>query len=945
MFMISPLYPLYPSLVFLRVVIILTSWLITNFYIVAQNEIDFYEQGLEAIEEKDYESAKQALFKAVQLQPNFPEAFLALGQVFEAFGDEETALKSYGRAISQDKQLFEAYLNYGAIIMARNDPRTAWRVYSRVIELDPKNIEAYMRRAAVLLPFVPFLALLDYDKAIEYIEEQKSKENRALLASAYASRGKANFLLWRWEDAENDYKEALSQNRRDGLAYVGLARSQLRQQKYTKARRTFLQAMRYESENPYVYAGLGAIATTLQRQEQAQEYLEQAFIRSTEIAELHWLKAQFEEYFGTLEAAETDYNSSVQLAPKDFEVYLLRGAFYQRQSRYQEALKDYNKGISLLNGNLFKTREGETLDETELLLLFQYRGDVQLLMDQPEAAIRDYETLLKRKVENVDVFTHLAVAQAALGQYEEALQSCETAISLAPKQGLPAAKPYYYQSQIYANLEQYDRAEESVSTALRYQPENPDYLYSLALYQYEQDSYAKVLKTLKKFTRLYYEDGEIYSLRAKANFQLGFMQPALADAEAALESEPQNFSLHVLKASVYREQGEDELALESYQAALAIMPDSVDLYLSRSELYQKLGKPDLALEDINKALNLEPESSHIVFQKGILLALNDDLDAAIDWVSQAIELEPERLEYRESRADMAIRLGRYNEAQEDIEYILQNDADHSQGLYLSGIMSYYQGEYKLAEKRLSKAYRENPKDMFRSFNYAQVLVTNGKTGKAKTLFNKLLRSEQSKAEGLYGVALIALYNKSYAQAIDLFNEAIESVDKPIANAYIGRGSTYLKLLDYNSALEDFKYYLAQYGDHYQVWRFLGEAQRNLGDLDPAYKSFEKALSYNELDAGSYYGKGMILLSKKSFDLALADFERAIELDQNQALFYLGRALVKQAKGDLQGALADSNIALRQDKSLAEAYKVQVAVYTELQDERKARQSPKPILPL
>ncbi|MEM9423990.1 MAG: tetratricopeptide repeat protein, partial [Spirochaetota bacterium] len=636
----------------------------------AQSAASLYQQGLDAIRAKDYERAKENLLKALQLQAEYPEAFIALGQVFEAFGDDDMALKSYARAIGQNPQLFGAYFGYAAIATKREDPRLAWQVYSRIIQLDPKNAPAYALRGDVLLPYVPFMALLDYDQAIRY---SKSESELAQLAQVYFSRGKAHFLQRRWQEARNDYEAAAKLNRKNGLAYVGLGRSYLRVRRYQDARKAFLKAKLYESDNPYIYAGLAAIKTAAGDQRGGQKYFAEAFARSTELPELYWRRAQYAQRFGMPEAAEDDNNAAVQLDPKNFEVYLLRGNFYQSQGRYEEALADYSQGISRLNGNLFKVREGEILDETELLLLFQYRGDLELLMGRVDAAMQDYQTLLQREVQNSRVYIGIGNVYVAKSQYQEALASYEKAVAVSAKKGPGSARPlylrgsakaqlgdlsggladtqtavkleprnaraHYHQSLIYVQLNEYRKAEQAMSRALRYSPQNFAYYYDLALVQYRQNLYSEALSSLESLAELRPDYSQMYSLRAKINFRLGLLDNALSDADAGLQIDPQNTELYILRANLHDSRGESEQALEDYRLALETLPNSAALYRNRALLYQRLGQMDLALADIDRALALAPQDPENWFHQGMLLAQGKRLEEGLLAVNQALELE------------------------------------------------------------------------------------------------------------------------------------------------------------------------------------------------------------------------------------------------------------------------------------------------------------------
>ena len=625
-----------------------------------ENTASLYEQGLQAFEEQNYERAKELLLQSIQqdnASERTAEQFYTLGQVFEKLEDEAMALKSYGRSIGLAPQNWNAYYAYAQIAISQENPRLAWQAYSRIIELDPKNVKAYRLRAELLQPYVAFLALLDYDKAIELSKEPKD------LTQLYLQRGAANIAQRRYADAEADFLQALKQKKLDktqrGAAYIGLGHSQLRQQKLSSARKNLHRAIPRERKNPYVYIYLGAVETARGKKRNARTYFERAFSIDPEISELYWRRAQFAQQENRIQEAEADYNRAIELAPKDSEAYLERGRFYEAARQYEKALADYNLSIEYLNPNLFRKREGETLDEAPLLRAFLYRGAVQTELGLYEEALESYQILLERNVENADVYIGIGKVQVATGQYEEALASYEKALELSPVKGPGSARPlyllgstkaqlgrleeglkdvvmarkreprsagvHYFQGLLYVQKKDYRKAETSLKKAIRYERENPKYTYALALFYYQRTDFDQARKELDALIESYPGYSRAYALRARTYFLQGNIEAAFQDTALALKREPQNAGLYILQSALHQSQQQNDLALQDYQLAIEIMPESAALYGARAQLHQKMGQDREALADLNKAISLNPEKkemAQILADKGLLLFQN-----------------------------------------------------------------------------------------------------------------------------------------------------------------------------------------------------------------------------------------------------------------------------------------------------------------------------------
>ena len=181
--------------------------------------------GIENYVAKQVDEAIKYYNKAIELNPQFAEAFYNRGLAKADLGKPEEAIKDYDRAIKLNPLYSKAYNNRGTAKADLGKPEEAIKDYDRAIKLNPKNPNAYSNRGLTKTALgTPQEAVKDYDKAIELNPKY---------AEAYNHRGHAKFSLGKLEEAIKDYNEALKLNPKLAAAFIkrAIAKIALRRKK------------------------------------------------------------------------------------------------------------------------------------------------------------------------------------------------------------------------------------------------------------------------------------------------------------------------------------------------------------------------------------------------------------------------------------------------------------------------------------------------------------------------------------------------------------------------------------------------------------------------------------------------------------------------------------------------------------------------------------------
>jgi tetratricopeptide (TPR) repeat protein len=172
------------------------------------------------------------------------------------------------------------------------------------------------------------------------------------------------------------------------------------------------------------------------------------------------------------------------------------------------------------------------------------------------------------------------------------------------------------------------------------------------------------------------------------------------------------------------------------------------------------------------------------------------------------------------------------------------------------------------------------------------------------------------------------------ESINEYSRAIEANPKNIS-AYIGRGSFYYDLGEYELAITDFTVALKLDSLDDEIYNDRGNAFRRLGEHDLAMSDFNRALELDPQDAGTYNSRGNAYADLGDYDLALGDYDRAIELSPDFDEAYNNRALVHSALGDFESALSDHNRSIEIDPLDSLAHYNRANVYADMGDYDRA----------
>ena len=160
-------------------------------------------------------------------------------------------------------------------------------------------------------------------------------------------------------------------------------------------------------------------------------------------------------------------------------------------------------------------------------------------------------------------------------------------------------------------------------------------------------------------------------LKAEANINLQQWDYAVQEYGYVLRLDERNLAALFFRAFCHTQLRHYDLAKFDYETFLSIQPEHFEAHLGLAHTLQKMGKKTDAFDELNRIVQLFPDSADAFAARAAYETDLKQYEAAVyDW-DEALRLQPGNVEYAISKVDALIRLGRRQEAREQLDAIVR----------------------------------------------------------------------------------------------------------------------------------------------------------------------------------------------------------------------------------------------------------------------------------
>jgi tetratricopeptide (TPR) repeat protein len=590
------------------------------------------------------------------------------------------------------------------------------------------------------------------------------------------------------------------------------------------------------------------------------------------------------------------FNQVIGAKPHLTEPYFFRGLAKFYLGDYQGAVTDCD---AALERNPYMANS------------YQLRGLCYINLKEYDAAVEDYFQSLYLEPDDQVACGNLALCLLQQKNYERADSLLDASIKRWPKE----SKNHMLKAKSALARKDTVAAVTCVETALKLSPYDADILAFKAELSLRQDAYEQSEGEFDRAIKIKPgSDANLYIGRALARYYRNNLRGAMADYDAALEIDTDNYYAHLNRGLLRAQVGDDNRAISDFDAVLRKEPDNMIVLFNRAILLGNTGSYRAAIRDISTVLKHYPEFwTGYSYRAQMYRKTGNTKQAELD-------------EFRVIRAQMNRRAGISNATHKktrsksdmDIEKyqdIVVEDREEETTTYASSYRGKVQNQEvkAVAQPIFVLAFNEMVQQVRQAVSYHRLVDDLNRSGalQGRVLLtaHEAPLSDMETAEHRQGVEQVSEQMKQYgATALRYFARALEHAAL-LENVRAIEDLDKCIELDPGMVLAHFQRAALKYNERMLVKQAqAGEKEGNTARMPEDWSSIENDLQqciHLQPDfIYAYFNLACVYQEAGRDDEAINVYTHVLEMDDKMAEAYYNRGLVYRKKGQVQKARSD-----------------------------------------
>ena len=648
-----------------------------------------------------YQEAFEEMKRVVELDPNNLDVRVKLGNYYLMGGKQSPAAISEAERLAKEvlqknPNHIEGHILMGSVLFSQDHKPEAFAELNRAIELDPQRVESYLSLAR-------FYA---HTKDLVTAEAtfQRAIAVNGASALAHYEYGKFLVQLNRLDVAETEFLKAIQVDSNNREARFVLASFYLVNKRFDKAEEAYKALAELDKDKPEGRSVLGDYYSAVGRLPEAIAIYKEIVAKSPDYTQGHYRLAEILMNSGDIAGARNEIDRILKNDAKDRQAIILR-ARMEIQSGTPSDLKIAIEDLREVLKQEPNSRTG---------LFFMAEANFRLgQMDQARTFVgdleRNYPDYLPAKLMQVQINLAAGDAKAAL---QMAAQLLDRLMKATPDRDTSPqmlaeirANTLIAHGTAALQLRDTKTARTDFLAAHDAAPGSADIYVNLASVALAEN---KVDEAITFYNNALAIDGASFnSLRGLISIYANQnrLDQAHARVDQAINSQPNNASLHFLKGQVYGYERNAQAAEAEFRRTLEIDGNYLAAYSALGAMFVNTNQQDRAIAEYQKIVERRPDNASAYTLIGMLETSRQNIDAAIENYRKALSKDENAIFAANNLAWLYAEHGKGNldEAVRLAQGTVQTHPEVPSFADTLGWVYYKKGLYGAAVEQLKKA--------------------------------------------------------------------------------------------------------------------------------------------------------------------------------------------------------------------------------------------------
>lgn len=336
------------------------------------NATQLYHRGETLLELKRYEEALAVYQRAVEIRPEYAQAWQGKGDAFLELKQYDEALDAYDKAIQIQPNYLEAWIGRGKTLDNLQRYEEAINAFDAALKIYPSDLGAWQNKGNIQLKIKQYSeALTSFDKAIELNSEN---------SESWYNRGLTLHNLRQYQKAVESFDKAVKSKPDSAQFWYSRGNSLMVLERYPEAVESYDKAVQFQPNLFKAWYSRGSALMNLQLYEQAANSFDKAVKLNPDDYDAWYNRGWALHQTNRYEEAVTSYNKAIQLRRNAHQAWYNLGNAYYNLKRYPDAIASYNRAIDI---------------KSDYAQAWYSRGNALVRVERYPDAIKSYDKALQ----------------------------------------------------------------------------------------------------------------------------------------------------------------------------------------------------------------------------------------------------------------------------------------------------------------------------------------------------------------------------------------------------------------------------------------------------------------------------------------------------------------------------------------------------------------------